>query len=167
MPAWVDLQNDFQFLIGRVFGPWTNGFRLAADETHCCRLTHRIRGATKGFFMNFDDAIKVHTDWKLKLSKYIKHPDHTLKSTEISVDSRCELGKWIHGEGQKFASLPEYSKLKNEHSRFHHAAAAVVAKADAGADESQDVALGSKSEYSVASSGVVSAIMAMKAKAGK
>ena len=116
--------------------------------------------------MNFDDAIKAHSDWKMKLTKYIKHPDHSLKSAEVAIDNRCALGQWINGEGKKFASLPEFSKLKTEHQRFHKAAAAVVVKADSGQDQSEEVCLGAKSEYAAASSTVVSAIMAMKAKAG-
>jgi hypothetical protein len=116
--------------------------------------------------MNFDDAIRTHSEWKMKLTKYIKHPDHSLKSAEIAVDNKCTLGQWINGEGKKFASLPEFSKLRAEHQHFHKAAAAVITKADSGQDETEEVALGAKSEYSAASSAVVSAIMAMKAKAG-
>lgn len=116
--------------------------------------------------MNFDNAIAAHTEWKTKLQGYLKKPDHSLKSADASVDNKCALGQWIHGEGKKFASLPEFSKLQSEHQRFHKAAAAVIAKADAGKDQTEEVALGSKSEYSAASSAVVSAIMAMKAKAG-
>ncbi len=116
--------------------------------------------------MNFDDAIAAHVEWKTKLKKYLKQPDHSLKSADVAVDNKCSLGQWIHGDGKKFASLREFSELQSEHQRFHKAAAAVIAKADAGKDQNEEVALGSKSEYSSASSAVVSAIMAMKAKAG-
>jgi Chemoreceptor zinc-binding domain len=116
--------------------------------------------------MNFDEAIRSHSEWKMKLTKYIKHPDHSLKSAEVAIDNKCALGQWINGEGRKFASLPEFSKLKNEHQRFHKAAAAVITKADSGQDQSEEICLGAKSEYASASSAVVSGIMAMKAKAG-
>ena len=116
--------------------------------------------------MNFDDAIMSHSEWKMKLTKYIKHPDHSLKSAEVAGDAKCALGQWINGEGKKFAAIPEFSKLKNEHQHFHKAAAAVIAKADSGQDQSAEVALGAKSEYAAASAAVVSALMAMKAKAG-
>lgn len=117
--------------------------------------------------MNFDDAIKAHSDWKNKLARYIQHPDHSLKAAEAGVDNKCTLGQWIYGEGSKHASMPEFTKLKSEHQRFHKAAAAVISKADSGANENQEVALGGKSEFSTASANVVTAIMAMKAKAGK
>jgi len=116
--------------------------------------------------MDFDGAIKSHTEWKMKLTKYINHPDHSLKAAEVSVDNKCALGQWIHGEGSKHATLSEFSKLKSEHQRFHKAAAAIITKADSGVNMKQEVALGSGSEYASASSSVVSAIMAMKAKAG-
>lgn len=116
--------------------------------------------------MNFDDAIRAHANWKMKLARYIQRPDHSLKPAEVALDSRCDLGKWLDGEGGRYSSLPEFSKLKREHQRFHKEAAAVISRADSGTDESEEVALGAKSEYGAASSAVVSAIMAMKAKAG-
>ncbi|HUO26906.1 MAG TPA: CZB domain-containing protein [Candidatus Aquilonibacter sp.] len=117
--------------------------------------------------MNFDEAITAHADWKRKLSRYIQHPDHSLKAAEVSTDNKCALGQWIYGEGAKHAALPEYSKLKSEHQRFHKAAAAVITKADSGVNESEEIALGGKSDFSTTSASVVTAIMAMKAKAGK
>ena len=116
--------------------------------------------------MNFDDAIKAHAEWRLKLSRYLQHPDHSLKPSEVGLDNKCALGQWIYGEGSKHSSLSEFSKLKSEHQRFHKAAAAIIAKADAGSDQTHEIAVGSKSEYDTASTSVVSAIMGMRAKAG-
>jgi methyl-accepting chemotaxis protein len=95
--------------------------------------------------MNFDDAIASHVEWKAKLKKYLKQPDHSLKSADVAVDNKCALGQWIYGEGKKFASLRKFSELQSEHQRFHKSAAAVITKADAGKDENEEVALGSKS----------------------
>ncbi|MCX7977651.1 MAG: CZB domain-containing protein [Bdellovibrionaceae bacterium] len=116
--------------------------------------------------MDFDEAIKAHSAWKMKLSNYIKKPDGSLKVADVQVDNKCQLGQWIYGEGAKYSSMPEYQKLKTEHARFHKAAASVVMKADTGQDTSEEVALGAKSEFAMASSAVVSAIMEMKRKAG-
>lgn len=115
--------------------------------------------------MNFDEAIKAHASWKIKLQAYLNKPDGSLKPLEIQVDNKCDLGKWIYGEGAKHSALPEFSVLKTEHAKFHKAAAAVVTKADHGQNVSEEVALGSKSDFGNASSSVVSAIMKMKAKA--
>ncbi len=114
--------------------------------------------------MNFDEAIRAHSDWKVKLSLYLKKPDHSLKSGDIQIDSKCALGQWIYGEGGKYSQMSEFQTLKAEHAHFHRAAAQVVQKADAGQNVGDDVAIGSASEFGKASSTVVSAIMHMKAK---
>lgn len=115
--------------------------------------------------MNFDDAIKSHSNWKMKLSTYIRNPDQSLKATEVGRDDVCQLGCWIHGDGRSFASLPEYAALKAAHDRFHKAAAEIVRKADAGETVSSDIALSATSPYAKTSMEVVQAIMAMKRKA--
>lgn len=112
--------------------------------------------------MNFDQAISAHVQWKSKLSTYINHPDHSLDAAEIAKDDGCELGKWLRGEGQKFANSQEFKKLVADHARFHKAAADIVKKADSGMKVSEEVALGGKSEYSSASGAVVSSLMQMK-----
>jgi len=115
--------------------------------------------------MNFDDAIAAHTQWKMKLSSFLSHPDNSLNAGTVGQDNQCPLGKWISGDGAKFSKLPEYVKLRTEHTRFHKAAGDVVRKASSGQKVSEEIALGSHSEFAAASNAVVSAIMAMKAKA--
>lgn len=115
--------------------------------------------------MDFDEAIKAHSAWKMKLSAYLRKPDGSLKSTEIQADNKCALGQWIHGEGAKFSSHAEFVTLKAEHARFHKAAAQVVQRADSGQDTSEETSLGAKSEFGSASGSVVSAIMAIRRKA--
>ncbi len=115
--------------------------------------------------MNFDEAIKAHSAWKMKLSSYLNNPDGSLKAAEICLDNKCALGQWIYGEGAKFASHPEFTTLKSEHTRFHKAASEVVKKADSGQNVSEEIAIGGKSEFASASSSVVAAIMAIKRKA--
>lgn len=115
--------------------------------------------------MDFDEAIKAHSAWKMKLSSYLRKPDGTLKAAEIQSDNKCSLGQWIYGEGAKYATHPEFQTLKTEHARFHKAAAQVVVKADSGQNTSEETSLGSKSEFGSASGSVVSAIMAIRRKA--
>lgn len=116
--------------------------------------------------MNFDEAIAAHSAWKMKLSTYLRKPDGSLKPADIQVDNKCALGQWIHGDGSKFKASPEYETLKNEHAKFHKAAAEVVKKADSGQSTAEETAIGSKSDFGKASTAVVTAIMAMKKKAG-
>ena len=112
--------------------------------------------------MDFDQAIAAHSAWKQKLSEYLRKRDGSLKSAEVALDTKCPLGQWIHGEGSKYVKLSEFTTLKTEHTRFHKAAADVVRHADSGKSTSEEIALGSKSEFANASSAVVMAIMAVK-----
>jgi len=86
---------------------------------------------------------------------------------EVAKDDKCELGKWIHGDGAKHAKSPEFQQLRSEHTRFHKAAADVVHKADSGASVSGETALGGHSEFSAASTAVVKAIMSLRSKLEK
>jgi Chemoreceptor zinc-binding domain len=114
--------------------------------------------------MDFDQAIAAHSAWKTKLKAYLNNPDHSLKPAEIELDDKCALGQWIHGEGRQFLSNASYSTLKMAHAKFHKAAAAVVRKADSGQSVTEEVTLGATSDFTSASSAVVSAIVAMKRK---
>lgn len=114
--------------------------------------------------MNFDEAIKAHTDWKIKLTIYIKKPDGSLKPAEVCLDNKCKLGQWIYGEGAAHKSIPEYSTLKTEHAKFHKAAADIIQKADSGQSVTEDMAFGTKSVFASASTAVVTSIMAMRKK---
>jgi hypothetical protein len=98
----------------------------------------------------------------MKLSLYLRKPDGTLHPHEIEPDNKCDLGKWIVGEGAKFSALPTFRSLKVGHARFHKAAADVVRRADSGANTVEEVALGADSEFGHASRGVVQAIMSMR-----
>jgi methyl-accepting chemotaxis protein len=114
--------------------------------------------------MNFDEAIVAHSQWKMKLASYVSKPDHSLRASEVGSDDKCALGVWLHGEGKKYSSLPEFPKLVSDHAHFHQAASNVIRKADSGQRVTEDIALGANSEFATASSAVVLALMAMKAK---
>lgn len=108
--------------------------------------------------MNFDDAVKAHIAWKQKLQTYIQNPDNSLNPATVGVDNMCELGKWLHGEGAKFASNPNFKSLVAEHAKFHQAAAEIIKKADSGQDVNAEVTLGSNSPF-VAQSEKVKALL--------
>lgn len=120
--------------------------------------------AWKKTSMSFDDAVVCHSEWKRKLYTYVANPDHSLTVSEVAANDRCKLGKWIRGEGRRHASFPEFGRLVAEHTRFHKAAAEIVRRADCGENVSGEFVLGVGSEFSLASSAVVLAIMDMKRK---
>jgi methyl-accepting chemotaxis protein len=115
--------------------------------------------------LDFDDAIKAHTIWKSTLRMYISKPDRSLNPSDVALDHKCQLGQWLHGDGKKFSSMPEFARLMAEHGRFHKAAADVIRKADAGQQVTEEIALGAHSDYASASTACVQALMAMRTKA--
>ncbi|MDX2204471.1 MAG: CZB domain-containing protein [Hyphomicrobiaceae bacterium] len=116
--------------------------------------------------MKFEEAIKAHSSWKMKLSSYLQSPDGSLRSAEVRVDNRCALGQWLHGEGRKFAASPEYKMLVERHAQFHQAAARIVDMANAGKSVEGETALRSDNDFGRCSRETVSAIMALQRKAG-
>jgi hypothetical protein len=114
--------------------------------------------------LNFDQAISAHLAWRLKFTSYLQRPDGSLDPVEVGAETRCDLGKWIAGDGLKFFKLPEFRKLKIEHARFHRAAAELVDRANRGENVAPEVELGARSEFVFASTAIVLAIKGMKAK---
>lgn len=111
--------------------------------------------------MNFDDAIKAHAQWKMKLMLYLKNPNGSLNANEVAQDNQCELGKWIYASAGKYSS-DTFKLLKETHNDFHKCAAKIIIDADSGKNRSEEIALGSNSEYATLSSDIVQNIMAMK-----
>lgn len=116
--------------------------------------------------MNANDAILAHSRWKTLLTTYLQKPDNSINVGDLQVDNKCDLGRWIHTEGSKFAALPEYAALKASHAKFHQAAAGVVKKANAGLPVKAETELGLGSEFGLASMAVVNGIKAFFAKIG-
>jgi methyl-accepting chemotaxis protein len=112
--------------------------------------------------MDFDQAVSAHSNWKRQFRLHLKKHDGSLSLGDASLDYKCDLGQWIHGEGASYSSLPEYTKLKYEHARFHTLVADVIRKASSGDSVAALLEPCSNSEFSAASSAVVLAIMAMK-----
>lgn len=112
--------------------------------------------------MDFDEAIGTHSKWKRKLRHALAKHDGSLSPAEISLDHKCALGEWIYSDGARYSALPEYTKLKYEHARFHWVAAEIVKKANSGEPIDAEMEPCSNSEFSTASAAIVIALMAMK-----
>jgi hypothetical protein len=117
--------------------------------------------------MDFDQAVATHSKWKRRLRDYLFKHDGSLHPNEVSLDHKCELGEWIYGEGAAYSALPEFTRLKYEHARFHAAAAEIVRKANSGDPATEEVQPCSSSEFSTASAAVVIALMSMKKQVSK
>lgn len=107
-----------------------------------------------------DKAMTAHNAWKTRLQDAIEGgavPDEAV----VRADDRCDLGKWIHGEGGQYGSLTEFQETREAHARFHLAAAEVIKMIKGGkrAEASQDLEHG---VFSKASNAVMMAIMKLK-----
>jgi hypothetical protein len=112
--------------------------------------------------MNFDEAVGIHSKWKRKLRHALAKQDGSLSPAEIGLDHKCALGEWIYSDGARYFAMPEYTKLKYEHARFHCVAAEIVRKANSGESIDAEMEPCSNSEFSTASAAIVMALMAMK-----
>jgi hypothetical protein len=113
--------------------------------------------------VNWDDAVKAHAAWKMKLLAYIRDPSKKLDPAAVGVDNRCPLGIWLHSEAkQKLAGMPEFETLIVEHARFHRAVGSVVEQVNAGKAVPDKTVLGWESEFAASSRSVVTTITKLK-----
>ncbi len=117
--------------------------------------------------MNFDDAIKVHVEWKSKLRAYLAKRDGSLKPEQVTQDAQCALGKWIYTEGVKYNNIPEYNNLKEAHAQFHVHTAQIVAMVNSGDIQKAEDMLNAGSEFMKLSGQCVNMIMQLKQKVEK
>jgi methyl-accepting chemotaxis protein len=85
----------------------------------------------KGRSMNLAEAIKKHTDWKIKLRSAITNHE-TVDAATISRDNACEFGKWLHGDGRAaYGHRPGFANCVSAHAAFHLEAGKVAAAINA------------------------------------
>ena len=83
--------------------------------------------------MTFDGAIKAHSDWKLRLANYCQgRLTEPIDIQKLKMDNLCELGKWLHSEGRKYATDPAYAELLQAHATFHRTAAKLASMVERG-----------------------------------
>lgn len=114
--------------------------------------------------MNFDDAIKAHAAWKLRIALLNEGtlreapPDPTI----VAKSDQCELGKWLIGEAKvKYAADPDYAKLVALHADFHKEAAALIKRISFGKLPDSEIA---NSKYAALSGQIIGQLMQMKRK---
>lgn len=112
--------------------------------------------------MDLDGAISSHVAWRMKLRGAISRKE-ILDAAGIRAAARCELGKWLGGEGRATrGDLPELAALAQCHERFHQEAARVAEAVNAKEYAKAEKMLGSGSEYTQASTEVGKAILALQ-----
>lgn len=111
--------------------------------------------------MNFDDAIKAHTYWKVML-KWLINGQRPLDADTVAMDSVCELGKWIAEEGQAYAGLAGFDAFVRQHTAFHEAAGAVARLVESGHRAQADAMMAPAGEFALASEKTIAAIRELK-----
>lgn len=111
--------------------------------------------------MNFDQAIKAHTYWKITL-KWLISGHRPLDAVTSARDDACELGHWLAGAGQAFAACPGFEDLVREHAAFHAAAGAVVRWVEAGQNAQAQAMMEPLGEFSRASERTIEAITTLQ-----
>lgn len=112
--------------------------------------------------MDFDEAIVSHLKWKIRLRNFLDGRGEPIDSGTAAKDDACELGQWIHGEGQRFADSAPYQELVKKHTQFHLQAAEVVRKIESGDKPGAESLLATGREFSAASKDIVGAIMQLE-----
>ncbi len=77
--------------------------------------------------MDLDSAIHTHVCWHAILTNAIAERGR-LSEIMIAMDNQCDLGRWLHGEGNKhYAHLASYHTCLALHAAFHQCAGEVAA----------------------------------------
>jgi hypothetical protein len=84
--------------------------------------------------LDIDAAVLAHQQWKQRLLAHLAgNAEAGLDVERICSDDRCDLGRWIHGQGRaRLGTFPGFTALRSHHRMFHHVACNVLALEKAG-----------------------------------
>lgn len=112
--------------------------------------------------MDLNEAIKAHSEWKMKLRGAIS-AQTALDAQTIAKDDCCALGKWLHGESRaRFGALPAHLDCVRLHASFHKEAAKIAKAINDKHYTQAEQMLGAGSPYTAASQAVVIGIGTLK-----
>ncbi|MCM2322220.1 MAG: methyl-accepting chemotaxis protein [Oligoflexia bacterium] len=118
----------------------------------------------KATTLDFDGALSAHTDWKIKLVKYLANPDRSIDPNTVGRDDQCALGKWLYSDGRAYESLSEYTKLQENHAKFHASVSEIIVAADSGDGQKAQLLMNPNSSFFQCSHTTVELIREMKRK---
>lgn len=78
--------------------------------------------------LDFAKWVAAHRNWRKRLSDYIHGSSQEPLDEGIACRAdRCDLGRWIDGNGNRFyGKLPVFGKLRDHHADFHRCAGHVI-----------------------------------------
>ena len=74
---------------------------------------------------NLDLIILMHRNWLFQLRAFLDDRKQGLKATPED-HLKCDLGKWIYGDGKRFTQSATYKTLEEIHKNFHGAAGNII-----------------------------------------
>ena len=79
----------------------------------------------EGTLFNHDLIVLMHRNWLFQLRAFLDDRKEGLKAT--SEDHlKCDLGKWIYGDGKRFTGSKTYQILEDTHKMFHASAGTII-----------------------------------------
>jgi methyl-accepting chemotaxis protein len=74
---------------------------------------------------NYGLILLMHRNWLIQLRAFLDDRKDNLKAT--SEDHlKCDLGKWIYGDGKRFQNNKTYIELEKDHQKFHQLAGEII-----------------------------------------
>jgi methyl-accepting chemotaxis protein len=114
--------------------------------------------------LDLSDVIVDHTRWKIRLLRLVEGGDESFAASALAV-AHCVFGRWLEGDGARFASRVSYREAIRAHSDFHHCAEEVVEHARRGDKQGAQTAMGG--HFAEASSAFTLAVAKLKRDAEK
>ena len=81
--------------------------------------------AKEGHLFNYDLVTLMHRNWLVQLRAFLDNRKEGLSATPED-HLKCDLGKWIYGDGKQLQRSETYQALEAEHKKFHIAAGAII-----------------------------------------
>jgi methyl-accepting chemotaxis protein len=75
---------------------------------------------------DYDLIVAKHRAWITNLRRLLDGKESGLKATADDYKN-CALGKWIYGDGKRFASFDSYKQVEVVHHTFHEQARSIIA----------------------------------------
>lgn len=74
---------------------------------------------------NYGLILLMHRNWLIQLRAFLDDRKDNLKATPED-HFKCDLGKWIYGDGKRFQTNKIYVELENDHRKFHILAGEII-----------------------------------------
>ena len=103
-----------------------------------------------------------HLEWETRLRNAAMR-NETLDVATITRDDCCPLGQWLHGDGRRWSTRPQFTTLLQHHAGFHRAAGQVAQLVSRGDRDGAYRELHEGSAFADATQQVLQAIKALQA----